>query len=80
MQGVESAEEDTAGFAFGLAGDIQTIVIAVDKVDVGEAGRSEEDCVARSFSGCGVGGGVVFSKIGFDFNDTGGEKRWVVAD
>jgi hypothetical protein len=71
--GLEGADEDAAGLAVWEAGEIQTEVHAVDEVDVGEAGRSEEDGVACGLTGEGVGGGVVEAEVGFDFEDAAGE-------
>src|SRR5205807_70615 len=73
QQGFEGAEQDTSGFAFGFAGDVETVVIAVDEVDVGVAGKSEEDGVAGRLAGGGVGGGIVDTEIGFNLDDAGGE-------
>lgn len=39
----KSANENATGLAFRFAGDVEAIVIAVDEINVGEAGRSEED-------------------------------------
>ena len=71
--GLEGADEDAAGLAFGLAGEVEAVVHAVDEVDVGEAGRPEEDCVARGFADEAVGGGVGEAEVGFDFGDAAGE-------
>ena len=71
----EGAEEDRTCFAFGFARDVQAIVIAVDEIHVGEAGGAEEDRGARRVAGGGVGCGVVFSEIGFGFDDSRGEGR-----
>ena len=46
-------------------------MIAVDEVNVGEAGRSEQNRSARGVAGSGVGRGIVFSEVGFYFNDAG---------
>ena len=68
----EGAEEDAAGDAVGFAGDVEAVVSSVDEVDIGVAGRAEENGVAEGASGGGVGGGVVFAEVGFDFDDAGG--------
>jgi hypothetical protein len=44
-------------------------VHSVDEIDVGVAGRAEEDGVAGSLSRGGVGGGIVLSEVGFDLDD-----------
>jgi len=46
-------------------------VIAVDEIDVGVARGAKEDCIARSDAGGGVGGGIVFSEVGLDFDYAG---------
>ena len=69
----QSAKENASGATFGLAGDIETVVIAVDEVDISVAGRAEEDGVAQGWSGGGVGGGVFNAEVGFDFDDAAGE-------
>ena len=58
LDGLEGADEDAAGLALGLAGEVQAVVHAVDEVDVGEAGRAEEDGVAGGLADEAVGGGV----------------------
>jgi hypothetical protein len=50
-------------------------VIAVDEVNVGVAGRSEQDCSAGSVAGGGVGGGIVFAEISLNFDDAGREAQ-----
>jgi hypothetical protein len=49
-------------------------VISVDEIDVGVSGRTEENCVAGGASGGGMGGGIVFSEVCFDLDDSAGEK------
>ena len=51
---LQSAEQDASGHAVGKAGDIQAVVIAVDEVDLGAAGRAEENSVARRLPCRGV--------------------------
>ncbi len=70
----EGAEKNAAGAALGFAGDVEAVVIAVDEVDVGVAGGAEEDGIAGGAAGGGVSCGVVFSEVGFDFDDAGGER------
>jgi len=50
-------------------------MIAIDEIDVGVTGRSEQDRGAGSVAGGGVSGGIVLSEIGFDFDDAGGEMQ-----
>lgn len=49
-------------------------MIAVDEINVGVAGRPEQDCGARSVAGGGVRGGIVFPEVSFDLDDPGREK------
>src|ERR1700740_2611730 len=46
-------------------------MIAVDEVDVGIAGRTERDRSAGGVASSGVGGGIVFSEVSLDLDDTG---------
>ncbi len=80
VKGFKGAEEDASAFTFGITGDVQAVVTAVDEIDVGVAGGAEENCVAGGFSGGGVGGKVVLCEIGFDFDDAGGEMGRVSAE
>ena len=76
-QGFERADEDGAGHAFRLAGDVDAVVHAVDEVDVGVAGFAEHDGVAGRDAAKAVGGrvgdGAVRAVVGFDFDDATGE-------
>jgi hypothetical protein len=54
-------------------------VVAVDEIDVGITGRTEQDRSAWSVAGGSVSGGIVLSEVGFDFDDTGREARVSVA-
>jgi hypothetical protein len=49
-------------------------VVSVDEIDVGVAGRAEENGVARGESAIGVGGRVVEAEVGFGFDDASGEN------
>ena len=73
FDGLEGADEHAAGLAGRLAGEVKAVVHAVDEIDVGEAGRTEEDGVAGGFADEGVGGWVVEAEVGFDFRDASGE-------
>jgi hypothetical protein len=75
---LEGAKEDAARFAVGLAGDVETIVIAVDEVDIGVAGRSEKNGGSSGVAGSGVSGEIVFAEIGFDFDDACGKMEWSI--
>jgi len=70
----EGAEQNASGLAFRFAGDVETVVGAVDEIDVGVAGWSEQDGSAGGVAGGGVGGGIVLAEVGFDFDDAGGER------
>jgi hypothetical protein len=78
QQGFEGAEENRARFPFALTGDVQAVVIAVDEINVGKAGRSEQDRGAGGIAGSGVGRGIVLPQVGFDFNDTCGQAELAV--
>jgi hypothetical protein len=75
--GFEGAKEDAvaARGSGGLAADVGAVVVSVDEIDVGVAGRSKEDGVARGKSAIGVGGGIVAAKVGFGFHDASGEDE-----
>ena len=79
-KGFEGAEKNGTSFAFALTGGIETVVIAVDEINVGEAGRSEEHGIAGSVASGGVGSGIVDSKVGLDFNDAGGQTSFILAN
>lgn len=69
----DGTEKDAPRLAFGLAGDVQTIIISVDEVDVRVARRAEEDRIPQGASGGRVGGRIIFAEIGFNLDDTGGK-------
>lgn len=48
---LKCTEEYRSSFALALTRNIQTVVIAVDEIDVGVAGRTEEDSGASSIAG-----------------------------
>lgn len=68
---LEGANQNAARFAFWFAGDIEAIVIAVDEIDIGVAGRSEEDGGTGGVAGRGMGGRIIPAEVGFDFYDAG---------
>jgi hypothetical protein len=49
-------------------------MVAVDEIDVGVAGRSEEDSVAGGDAAIGVRAGIDGSEVGFGFYDASGEE------
>lgn len=69
----DAADEDAAGGAVGLGDEIETVVDAVDEIDVGAAGRAVDDAGAGGDAAGGVGGFVVEAEVGFDFDDGCGE-------
>jgi hypothetical protein len=81
--GFEGAQEDTSGIAFGQVGgsaaDVGAVVISINEVDVGVAGRSEENRVARGLAAVGVGTGVEGAEVGLGFDDASGEESWLLA-
>lgn len=74
----ESTEQHASGKAIGLAADVHAVVHAVDGVDIGMAGGTEEDLVPRRGSAMRVGGGigrvVVRAEIGLDLDDASGDQ------
>jgi hypothetical protein len=50
-------------------------MIAVDKVDVGESGRSKQNCIAQRVAGSRVSRRIVLAQVGFHFNNAGGKKH-----
>ena len=68
---IEGAEKNGTCFAFALTGHVQAVVVTVDKINVGIAGRSEQNGVAGCVAGGGVGGGIVLSEVGLDLDDAG---------
>lgn len=73
----EGAEKDAPRTSHGLAGNIQAIVIAIDEVNVGVAGWSENHGVSWRVACGGVGGWVINPQVGFNFNYAGSETRCV---
>lgn len=56
-------------------GNVQAIVITINKVHVGMTRGPEEDKVARGAPNVSVGGRIFFAKVGFIFNDAASEKH-----
>ncbi len=75
---LESPEENASGLPFGLTGNIQAVMIAVDEVHVDVAGRAEQYFIAQGASGKSMRGRIVLPQIGFYFNDPGSEARFVI--
>jgi hypothetical protein len=70
---IECSDEDSAGFAGKMRGDVETVVHAVDEVDIYVSGWAEEYCVAGSEAAGCVRCRVDEAEVGFDFGDAGGE-------
>jgi len=72
----EGTEEDRSCFTLALTRNVQAVMVAVDEVNIGVAGRSEKDRSAGGVASGGVGGGVVLAEVSFDFDDPGGEAKF----
>jgi hypothetical protein len=70
---LQGAQKDASGLARVLAADVGAVMIAVDEIDIGVAGRAKEDSIAGGLSAVGVGSGVDGAEVGFGFNDASGE-------
>jgi hypothetical protein len=72
----ERTDKDAARKALDLATDVHAVITAVDGVNIGVPGRTEEDEVARGGTAMRVGGwigrDVVGAEVGFDFDDSSG--------
>ena len=71
---LEGTKQHASGDAIRLAGNVQAVMTSVDEINIGVAGRTEENGVAGGAAGGGVRGGIGFSQIRFNFNDTSGKK------
>ena len=54
-------------------------MIAIDEVDVGDAGRSEEHGIARRLAGEGMGAGIDPAEIGFGLDHAADEQLALIA-
>ena len=54
-------------------------MIAIDKVNVGASGWTEQDGIAGGASGSRVGRGIVLAEIGFSLDDPGGKQLSALA-
>jgi len=68
-QRLQCAEQDASRLTLRLAGNIQAIMVPVDKVDVGVTRRSEQYGIAQGAAGGGVSRRIVDAKVSFDLND-----------
>jgi hypothetical protein len=55
-------------------------VSAIDEINVGMAGRSEEHRVARCMAGSSVGRGIVLYEVSLDFHDACHQTYFALAD
>ena len=69
LKRLDGAEKNSPGLAFAITRYVEAIVIAVDEINVGVAGRSEENRVARGLASIGVRGGIVLSEVSLDLDD-----------
>jgi hypothetical protein len=76
----QSAEEHASGASVGLAGDVQTVVISINEVDVRIARRAKQNGVAGGFTSGGVRGGIFFSEVSLDFDDPPDKPGKALAD
>ena len=74
-KGFEPAEKNSSGLPLGFARHVKAIMIAVDEVNIGVSGRTEQDCSAGSVAGGGVGRGIIFSEISLNFDDAGSQAQ-----
>src|SRR5208282_3093718 len=65
-------KQNASGDSVGQAGHIQAVVIAVDEVDVGVTGGTEENGVARRQARRRVRCRIAFAEIRFGFDDATG--------
>jgi hypothetical protein len=72
-EGFEGTNQNAASLTLGFAGDVETVMIAVDEINVSVTGRAEQDRVAGGSAGGGVSGGIVLAEIGFNFDQAGGK-------
>ncbi len=76
----EGANQNAASLAFGFAGDVETVMIAVDEIHVSLTRRAEQDGVAGGSAGGGVSGGIIPAEIGFYFDDAGAKDFFSAAE
>jgi hypothetical protein len=72
-QRFQGSKENAPRQALRLARHIQAIMIAVDEVHIGMAGRTKYDCIAQSLAGGGMCGGISLAQVSFNFNDPSGQ-------
>ena len=75
MHWFHSAQKNASRKALRHTGNVQAIVITINKVHVGMTRGPEEDKIARGAPVVSVGGRIFFSKVGFIFNDAANEER-----
>src|SRR4029077_8297431 len=70
--GIESADQHTAGLALGLGYQVQTFVHAVDEVDVGVSGRTEDYFGTWSDATGRMRGEIFTAEVGLSLDDHAG--------
>lgn len=75
LQRFQSAEKHSPGLSVGLTRHVQAIVVAVDEVNVGVAGWSEQHRSAGGLADERVGSGVILSKVSLDLDDAASQAR-----
>jgi hypothetical protein len=71
---LQRANQDASGLALGLAHEIQTFIHAVDEVDVGMAGRTENHARAIGEAAPGMGSAIIGPKIRFHLDNAAGGR------
>ena len=71
-QRLQRADQNAAGHALRFGDEVQTFVHAVDEVDVGVAGRAEDNARAIGWAAPGVRGAIADAQIRFHFHDSSG--------
>ena len=71
---LKSPQQDASAVSFGLTRDVGAEVHAVDEIDVGVSGRTEEHGVTRRASDVSVRRRIDGAEIGFVLDDAAGKK------
>jgi hypothetical protein len=75
LEGFECPEQNRSSFPFVFAGNVQTIVIAVNEIYVSMARGPEKDGCTSGVACGSVSGGITLAEVGFDFDDPGCEEE-----
>src|SRR5262249_18376563 len=76
---LQCAYEDGGGITLALGYNVETMVHAIDEVDIGKARRTEHHRIAWSFSSGSVAGAVFWAAIGFGLHDAP-RAEWLARD